>query len=259
MFDFRSFIENIVSVQRRTFDDGDSEKYFGLRFVVETARGEKSIWHLFNEEQLQILIEPLFPSLENPEDEEWFKDFYLLVIPGVATEDIQQNIYDVAYGLMTMGEFISVEPDRPYSLFYPQGTDFVKASGSPPADYAWALRAIKADKAWGLIPANGMKDGQGISIAHLDTGWTDHVDLDKANFDSSRFKDLIDQNGDARDPLNYLGNPGHGTKTGSVIMSKGGLTPNTSDTVGPGKITGVAREADYISVRCIKKSLVYIR
>jgi subtilisin family serine protease len=49
-------------------------------------------------------------------------------------------------------------------------------------------------------------------------------------------------------------NPGHGTRTGSVMMSQGGISMH--DTTGPGAITGVAPGATYVPKRCIRSVVV---
>ncbi len=100
----------------------------------------------------------------------------------------------------------------------------------------------------------GLRDGEGVTIAHLDTGWTYHNDLDINNFDFSRVKDFIEPNSNAEDPLNYSGNPGHGTKTGSVMMSGGGVS--ATGTLPAGEVTGVAREVIYVPIRCINSVVI---
>ena len=53
---------------------------------------------------------------------------------------------------------------------------------------------------------------------------------------------------DARDPLGYSGNPGHGTKTGSVLVSEGGFDAN-GGTTAPGRIDGLAPRATLVPIR----------
>ena len=58
----------------------------------------------------------------------------------------------------------------------------------------------------------------------------------------------------ARDPLTagrWFDNPGHGTATSSVIVSEGGVG-TIIDTTSPGRITGVAPDAQLLPIRAIK-------
>ncbi len=259
MFNITAFNENIIQAQKK-FDLNRElpeeiayEREQGLRFIIETGISRENVrMRLRDVMRADFLVEPLFTEDGNQTEDRDLARFYLLTFPHVVRSDIQQNIYDAAYYIRNSREFDGVEPDLPYQKYWGSTTRI--KTPTKQNDYGWALRNINAKQAWHLNPKNGKKDGEGISIAHLDSGWADHDDLDSVNFDQTRFKDFIDKNNpDAKDPLNYPGNPGHGTKTGSVIMSRGGLSTSPPFTTNPGQITGVARKSTYISVRCIKK------
>lgn len=263
-FDRRAFQKEIRNAQEKkpALDDTDYSylKTHGIKYVVE-APGSNSnnvkgivrdIW------RLHVEVEPLFQQYGNaPAVPDALQDFYLVSIPAVAFSDLAINPYDAAYGLLAGSQFASVEPDLPYTQFLSaSAAASVSGSGSGSTDHAWSLRNIRADQAWNIpAPHPGQKDGRGISVAHLDTGWTFHRDLDQSNFDPGhRIKDFIGPNSDAQDPLNYSGNPGHGTRTGSVIMSRGNVS--STGTVPPDQITGVARFATYVPVRCIESVVI---
>ena len=265
-FDRAAFQEQIRSAQARNPARDDTEysylKSHGIKYVVEApgtnadnVRGVvRDIW------QLEAAVEPLFQQYgEAPAVPEALQAFYLVSIPAAAFSDLAENPYDAAYALLAGSQFRSVEPDLPYTQFLSaSAAASVSGSGSPSTDQAWSLRNIRADQAW-RIPAlpPGKNDGRGVSVAHLDTGWTHHDDLDRPNFDPGhRIKDFIDPNSNAQDPLNYRGNPGHGTRTGSVIMSRGDVSPTPPGTLPPGQITGVARFATYVPIRCIKSVVI---
>lgn len=265
-FDRSAFQDQIRSAQAKKPARDDSEysylKSHGIKYVVEASDSNadnvrgivRDIW------QLPVEVEPLFQRYRDaPAVPDALQAFYLVSIPAVTFADIDLNPYDAAYGLLANSQFRSVEPDLPYTHFLSDSAAAsVSGSGSPSTDQAWSLRNIRADKAWN-IPASppGQNDGRGVSIAHLDTGWTDHDDLDKKNFASlHRIRDFIDPNSDARDPLSYIGNPGHGTRTGSVIMSQGDIRHSPPGTLPPGQITGVARFATYVPIRCIKSVVI---
>ena len=67
----------------------------------------------------------------------------------------------------------------------------------------------------------------------------------------------MDKGGSGEDPVNYKGNPGHGTATGSVLISRGGLD-NQNDTTPPGLVTGVAPKAKLIPIRTIKSVVRFL-
>jgi hypothetical protein len=261
-FDRAAFQADVLRArQLRKYDNG-IEGYLrdrGLRYIIEAPPDikEAQVSEIVRGTlHPQFSVERLFEDFETSPAPEHLRDFFLASLRGVIPRDLSQSPYEGAYELLARYPFLTVEPDLPY-------TDFLSPGGSTPgsrwspmvlpalADKAWALRNIRADRAWALFLCAG-GDGKGVSVAHLDTGWTEHVDVDQVNFDHLRAKDYIVKGSTARDPLGYIGNPGHGTKTASVIMSRGGVTisfpPGTSP---PGEITGVARHSTYVPIRCI--------
>ena len=74
--------------------------------------------------------------------------------------------------------------------------------------------------------SNATRGGIGISIGQPDSGYTLHPNLGAAGLDLNRDRDVIDGDDDAIDdlipnPLWPLPNPGHGTRTASVIVGQG--------------------------------------
>ncbi len=104
----------------------------------------------------------------------------------------------------------------------------------------WALQQCKAIAAWQLTPKpNGKARGEGIIIGHPDTGYTDHPELDGARVLKTRGKDFEEGDADPRDTLKGKFG-GHGTSTGSVIMSGEG-----SGAV----VSGIAPQARLVPLR----------
>jgi hypothetical protein len=133
------------------------------------------------------------------------------------------------------------------------GNDGVPA----PADPSWSLREMKVDKAWALPPPpGGLAFGENVRICHPDTGWTAHVEIDAARIDTVRSLNLMEGGNDARDPLGYSGHPGHGTGTGSVLFSSGGLGA-LGGTLPPGLVTGLAPRATLVPIRTMN-SVVHV-
>jgi subtilisin family serine protease len=271
----RRFWEDISRAKMRPLSDYPIKAYLrerGLRILVQTRelRSESEVRQLVDEairhpnfNDIEVHVSRLFDE-DVPED---LRLFFEVVIEGVDPEDLEESPYDACYSIRSLGPFVSAEPDIAYQDFLEPLSLTFGTPVNPVAatDKAWALRKMKADAAWHLtLPAGGKPNGQGSLIAHLDTGYVVHDDLDQGNFVHALKRDFITRGGNASDPLKglpYLTNPGHGTKTGSVMMSKGGVAPapfpsTSSGTTGPGEITGVAREASYVPIRCIKSVVV---
>lgn len=116
-------------------------------------------------------------------------------------------------------------------------------------DHGWALELIRAPDAWRREPPSGTTRGAGVVIAHLDTGLTEHRDLDGAVLSDLGW-DYVDEDATAVDPLQSGPGwfPGHGTATASVIVSRerdGGV------------LVGAAPEATLLPFR-ISRSVVHL-
>ncbi len=92
-------------------------------------------------------------------------------------------------------------------------------------DHEWSLALCRVREAWALSPptAAGRTHGEGITVGHPDTGYTRHPEIWDATprVLAADSYDFLKRQADALDPLED-GNPGHGTKTASVIMSTAG-------------------------------------
>src|SRR5205807_7095374 len=85
----------------------------------------------------------------------------------------------------------------------------------------WAVKKIKATEAWTLAPKPGGKArGEGIRVFQPDTGVANHVELESGMVNTALAYDFVDNKKGAVDPLDYDGNPGHGTGTASVVASR---------------------------------------
>nr|WP_246800883.1 S8 family serine peptidase [Mesorhizobium amorphae] len=107
----------------------------------------------------------------------------------------------------------------------------------------WAISAIKADKAWALAKDRGLpRGGRGIVIAQPDTGITSHVELAEIPLRQPRNLLEDDRPDDPTDPMQSGGNPGHGTATASVVVSRSARD-----------IIGSAPEASLMPIRAIER------
>jgi len=113
-------------------------------------------------------------------------------------------------------------------------------------DFEWSVKLCRAREAWvrsETTPGAGAR-GAGIVVAHPDTGYTVHPEF----FDPTRLRvgesfDFLAGTPDAVDPLDGE-HPGHGTSTGSVIMSNAGPLPGTAAFV-----SGIAPQASLVPLR----------
>jgi hypothetical protein len=203
-----------------------------------------------------VEVERLFPDVD-PADDPFFMSKIFTV--HASTESNDRTDWDAAYDLRDAGNFLRVEPDNEDVLVAPTERAVLCREGNDDeatANPAWSLLAVNADKAWELTPPPGGKRfGEGVRICHIDTGWSEHEELDRVDRDSDY--DILDGDDDAQDPLNYDGHRGHGTATGSVIASSGGLDAN-GNVLPPGKITGLAPKATLVPMRSVKSVINFL-
>lgn len=110
----------------------------------------------------------------------------------------------------------------------------------------WSLEAAGIRSAWAQpLPAGGRPMGEGIVVAHPDTGYTPHPELiHGGRILAARGYDFEDDDADAADPLKGQA-PGHGTATGSVLVStQGDQSPDA-----PHFVSGGAPGAGLIPIR----------
>ena len=92
-------------------------------------------------------------------------------------------------------------------------------STSHPAEsgpHDWVIKRCRIDRAWTLFGTQ--PPGSDVVIAHPDTGYSDHPQLDGAALRPDLGFDFYAERSDPRDPLKS-GSRGHGTATASIIVS----------------------------------------
>ena len=233
----------------------DAPQAYTQGYVVELAPGQTpadlrtAADSVFDQ---VVSVDPLFPDVDPADDPEGLARIYQVRV----ADAVDGNPWDKAYALRDAGQFPHAEPDTDDTIAEAQKRAAVAAclgdNGVPaPSNPAWSVDAqhMAVQAARALTPPPGGKQlGEGVRICHPDTGWTDHVDLDNARIDRSATLNLMEGGTDARDPLGYRGNPGHGTKTGSVLVSDGGFDAN-GNTTPPGVIDGLAPKATLVPIR----------
>jgi len=129
------------------------------------------------------------------------------------------------------------------------------------ANPVWSLEAIRAFEAWDIVRAAGHEPGAGVLIGHPDTGYTNHPELWGAGGHQPLRIDLgfdfVRNDPGAEDELEssgFIPSPGHGTRTGSVIVSPPGPPP---DRGGTRVVTGVAPLAQLVPLRTARSVVVF--
>jgi hypothetical protein len=244
--------------------DGDEEEPESFRMTVElrpeaaealagSGAVAREVARALPGEPEILSSEPLFPWASEWESDPFgLRNFYRVRLLH-SPRTLATSPWDLAAAARDRDAIARIEPDLPTGTSRDR---LATAHGCfdslqpPSADEAWSLRSLRVPDAWALEPTRGA----GVRICHPDTGWTEHRDLDPERIDTDRDRDFIDGDDDATDPLRPrwgLFNPGHGTATGSVIMS-GGDVDTPAGTLPPGTVTGVAPGATLVPIRAAR-------
>ena len=274
MFRLDQFKKQILKASYKNEDDASTEFWLrheiefqrqdGIRIVLETkGRDDGNSLHggiveIFGQE-IQFELTRLFEGSNDGErlsENTDLASFWLLRIRGLGILEMDQNPYDLAYLLRDKLSLQSCEPDIPFTANFNSGsTPPSQVVGASILDRAWSLRAMQVPEAWEFSCQQGTQSqGEGIMVGHPDTGYADHLDLDSNRVCAKLGWNFVEGNGNPEDPLGYWpGSPGHGTATGSVIMSGGTVVaPPTSGEGGTGpvgKVTGVAPMVTLVPIR----------
>jgi len=123
----------------------------------------------------------------------------------------------------------------------------------------WNLRMVRSREARALLPTlPGLPervDWRGLRVGHLDTGFTEHpVFGDWATEDvwirTADGLNLREGGSDAHDPLDYEGNPGHGTRTCSIVCGDAEAVPGSPP---PESEIGVAPRLPVVPCRIVNR------
>jgi serine protease len=169
--------------------------------------------------------------------------------------------WDAAYRLRAQPEVVHAHPMFRYLV--PENAEprtRKRSGGGAPNDpgteseYDWSLRKANVLAAWQLFTSGA--PGAGVKVGHPDTGYTPHPELaDTARVLIAEGYDYEDDDGDPLDTLadGRLDNPGHGTSTGSVILSGAG-----GATGGHGPfVSGAAPHALLVPIRTTESVVLF--
>lgn len=204
----------------------------------------------------RFTLEPLFEGVPDPDP--WGLRPYCLITLPMSRGEVGSRGHDLAYQLRDVPGVEDAVLEAVLPRVAPVGrvpkrgevplaSDYTPATSSLPwVDRHWALRETRTD----VAHREGLS-GEGVCIHHPDTGWADHPELDRERLDLERDVNLVpgESAGHARDDLSdsFALFPGHGTGTGSVLVSSHA----------PGDVYGAAPGATLIPARCMA-SVIYV-
>lgn len=158
------------------------------------------------------------------------------------------KVFDIAHDLLDIPEVLAVEPNLVISGKKKRlltGDDLKTKD-----QYTWHIKKVNACDARKEFSVTG----NGVRVAHLDTGYTKHPEL---VIGTSVRADLgynfYDNMKDPIEPLNTL-EEGHGTATASVLVGLAGKQHNGSD---PAFVEGVAPGAELVPIRVDKDVVIW--
>ena len=186
-------------------------------------------------------------------------NFLAVTVTGITPADIADAPFELGYAFADATGAITAEPELGTDFYFvPRTGETEGLDNFPPGCWVddaedptseqplWALRKIKATDAWDLPPRPGGKArGEGVLVFQPDTGVADHSELEAGMLGTEFAFDFVAHKNGAVDPMNYSGNPGHGTGTASVVASR------TS-----GIMSGTAPLATLVPLRAVTSVIV---
>lgn len=102
------------------------------------------------------------------------------------------------------------------------GAESLCDEADAPHDVTWHLATMRVDDAHASTRARGREPGAGVVVGHPDTGFTHHPDIWAEHASPVVSGKNFLEDGDAIDPLHagLLLQPGHGTRTASVLVAQ---------------------------------------
>ncbi len=168
--------------------------------------------------------------------------------------------WKISYQLRDRAEVVHAEPLFAYAVpdVHEPPARTARTEEHDPAtadDCEWSLRTANVLAAWDLFGTR--LPGAGVTVGHPDTGYTPHPELaEPSRLLVDKGFDFDDDDADALDDLaaGFMDNPGHGTGTGSVIVSaRGALTAPGL----PAFVSGVAPHASLIPIRTTESVVLF--
>ena len=222
-------------------------------------------------------------------DEEENDDMYGIDLPGVSLESLPYGPFEFAYFLEKGFGLKVAEPNLVYDdSFYPaeeqderldvsrrlSGGGAVDDDGScdDPNNKEWHLKHIKVPEAWDFSEQKGKPShGEGVVIAQIDTGYSDHRAFTDDMWDNTSAKGFNmfggifgkENKNDPKDTIETLWdapNPGHGTLVAPHAVGRGDVEMHNFNTgqisLGGMSPRGTAPKAKLFSIRAVRNPII---
>jgi lambda repressor-like predicted transcriptional regulator len=208
---------------------------------------------------LSVTASLLFAPSDGSEVDPELDRFVAITVSEVDLDTIDREAFELSYAIADATGALTAEPELGTDFFVMPSEEGLEGAIEVPGCWVpegediaaaqpfWAVDKINARAAWNLSPAPGGKaKGQGVLVFQPDTGVADHDEIEAGMLDLARAHDFVANRPGATDPLNYSGNPGHGTGTASVVASRAA-----------GKMAGSAPLATLVPLRAIESVIVF--
>lgn len=181
------------------------------------------------------------------------------LVPPARSRPTPKQAWELTYRLREQPDVVHAEPLFAYNVS-DEHRPRLRSLGDhddpkTASNCEWSLEKARVIEAWSLF--NGRPPGAGVTVGHPDTGCTPHPEIaDPARLLVDQGFDFDDDDPDPTDDLDgqFMDNPGHGTSTGSVIVSNRGGDPNPSAVE---FVSGVAPSASLIPIRTTESVVLF--
>lgn len=203
----------------------------------------------------------VFPAFGNTLRAETGDRFFILRFPHLKMDGAERQAFVVARELRVLLEAESVRPVLVDSLIGaasvapevgPEAAlvNFCGTDDPGPEERGWAPFGL------GILEAWKKTRGAGVTIASIDTGFTDHEQLKDVISTDKEHLNLVEGGSDAHDRFSTnvkIPTPGHGTLVASVIASRGTINADAT-TNGLKEVTGAAPDAKILPIRALRST-----
>ncbi len=207
---------------------------------------------------LDITATLLFAPPDGGEADAALANFVAVTVKGVGLDIVDGQAFELSYAIADAVGALTAEPELGTNFYVMPPEKGVEGAIEVPGCWVpdaediaaaqpyWAIDNIKARTAWNAAPRPGGKSkGEGVLVFQPDTGVADHDEIEAGMLDLAHAYDFVANKPGATDPLDYSGNPGHGTGTASVVASRTA-----------GKIAGSAPLATLVPLRAIESVIL---
>lgn len=160
------------------------------------------------------------------------------------------NVFDIAHGLLGIAGILAIEPNLEISQ---NGGQQITDETDPATHgkYTWHIQQVKADQARKEFSVTG----EGVRVAHLDTGYTEHPELVIGTaIRADLGYNFYENNRDPMEPLKTI-DEGHGTATASVLVGLEGKQHGEGSV--DAFVEGVAPGAELVPIRVDKDVVIW--